>query len=285
MKLSIIIPAHNEAETIGPLVAELAGRFPDAELFVVDDASSDETAAVAAAAGATVLSNPYRLGNGASVKRGARAATGDLYVFLDADGQHRPEHITRLLAPLEDGYAMVVGARQPASQSSRLRWFGNSFYNKAASLLSGHPVLDLTSGFRAVRADLFRRFLYLLPNGFSYPTTITMAFLRSGFPVKFVYVDVSRSRGKSHIRPVRDGVRFLLIIFKMVTLYSPMKLFFPVSIAFLLTAAFYYSYTYITVNRFTNMGAALLIASVIVFMMGLVSEQLTALMYRDTDKD
>ena len=228
-----------------------------------------------------MLSNPYSLGNGASIKRGARAAQGEVIVFMDADGQHQTGDVAVLLAELEKGHDMVVGARVKGGQANIGRGLANAFYNRLASWMTGHRILDLTSGFRAVRADKFREFLHLLPNGFSYPTTCTMAFFRSAYPVAYVPVDVQRRVGtNSHIRPIKDGVRFLLIIFKIATLYSPVKLFAPTALLFFLTGMGYYAYTFLNFGRLTNMTTLLLSASVIIFLIGLISEQITALMYR-----
>ena len=147
--------------------------------------------------------------------------------------------------------------------------------------MTGHHVMDLTSGFRAVRADKFREFLHLLPNGFSYPTTSTMAFFRSAYPVAYVPIPVAKRVGSgSHIRPLKDGVRFLLIIFKIASLYSPLKLFVPTAAAFFLAALGWYGYTFATQGRLTNMSTLLFSASVIIFLIGLVSEQITNLTYR-----
>ena len=281
MQLSIVLPAKNEAEGLRRFLPALRAAHPLAEILVVDDGSSDTTAEVARAAGATVLSNPYSLGNGASIKRGARAAQGELIVFMDADGQHQPGDVAVLLAELEKGHDMVVGARVKGGQANIGRGLANAFYNRLASWMTGHRILDLTSGFRAVRADKFREFLHLLPNGFSYPTTSTMAFFRSAYPVAYVPVDVKQRVGtNSHIRPIKDGVRFLLIIFKIATLYSPVKLFAPTALLFFLTGLSYYAYTFITEGRFTNMSVLLFSAAVIIFLIGLVSEQITALMYK-----
>lgn len=282
--LSVILPAKNEAESVKGLLARLHATLPQAELILLDDGSTDETAEVARAHGAHVVSHPYSLGNGAAVKSGARAATGEVLIFMDADGQHDPADIPRLLAKLDEGYDMVVGARAVGSQASVGRTLANGIYNWFATLITGHKILDLTSGFRAVRAERFKRFLYLLPNGFSYPTTITMAFFRSGYPVGYVPIHAAKRQGTSHLRPLRDGVRFLLIMFKVATLYSPLKLFFPVSVAFFATGLGYYLYTFLTVERFTNMSALLFTAAVIIFMMGLISEQITALNYREGDR-
>ena len=281
MRVSIVLPAKNEAPGIRLFMPALKALLPDAEIIVVNDGSTDDTAEQARAFGATVLSNPYSMGNGASIKRGARAASGEIIVFMDADGQHRAEDVQVLLEKFGQGYDMVVGARVKGGQATISRGLANAFYNKLASWMTGHKVLDLTSGFRAVRADKFREFLHLLPNGFSYPTTSTMAFFRSGYPVAYVPIDVQKRIGsQSHIRPLKDGVRFLLIIFKIATLYSPVKLFAPTALMFFLSGISLYAYTFITEGRFTNMSVLLFSASVIVFLIGLVSEQITALMYK-----
>jgi glycosyltransferase involved in cell wall biosynthesis len=278
--ISIILPAKNEAAALVGFMPRLRALFPHAQIIVVDDGSTDDTATVAANGGALVLSSPYSMGNGAAIKRGARAATGDILVFMDADGQHDPADIPTLLESLDRGYDMVVAARNRAGQANVGRGLANSLYNRIASWMTGSQILDLTSGFRAVRAAQFREFLHLLPNGFSYPTTITMAFFRSAYPVAYVPVKVAARIGRSHLRPLKDGVRFLLIIFKIATLYSPLKLFFPTSLAFFLLGCGYYGYTYTTSGRFTNMSVLLFSAGVIVFLIGLISEQITALMYR-----
>ena len=282
MSISFIIPAKDEAESIGDVVSAIGEAHPNAEILVVDDGSCDRTGAVAEVAGACAIRHPESLGNGAAVKTGARAAKGDVLVFLDADGQHDPADAARLLKKLESGYAMCVGARSAGSQANAARLVANGIYNVVASAVTGHTIPDLTSGFRAVRADLFRKFLYLLPNGFSYPTTITMAFMRAGYPVAFVDIEAKQRKGKSHIRPVKDGIRFLVIIFKVATLYAPLKLFLPTSGIFFLTALGYYGYTYTTRGQFTNMSLLLFSAAVIIFLIGLISEQITALNYKDS---
>lgn len=282
MELSIIIPAKNEAESIANVVSLAKAECPAAEIIVVDDGSDDETSRRAEEAGAVVLRHPESLGNGAAVKSGARAAKGEILAFMDADGQHDPRDLGRLLAKLDEGYKMVVGARDSGSHASVGRLFANGIYNEIASKLSGRKILDLTSGFRVVKADLFKQFLYLLPNGFSYPTTITMAFLRSGYPVCFEPIKAAERQGKSHIRPIRDGIRFMVIIFKIATLYAPLKIFLPTSALFFVTGVSYYAYTYTTMGRFTNMSMLLLSASVIIFLIGLISEQITALTYRQS---
>lgn len=279
MRLTVVLPAKNEEQGLARTLPALRAAYPDAEVIVSNDGSTDGTAEVAAAHGARVISAPYSMGNGAAIKRGARAASGDVIVFMDADGQHDASHVQALLERLEEGYDMVVGARDATGQANRSRGVANAFYNRLASWMTGHPIKDLTSGFRAVRANRFREFLHLLPNGFSYPTTSTMAFFRSGYPVAYVPIPVAKRIGRSHIRPLRDGIRFLLIIFKIATLYSPLKLFAPLAFAFGGLGLAYYGYTFSTEHRFTNMSALLLSAAVIVFLIGLVSEQITSLTY------
>lgn len=278
-RLSIILPAKNEAAALVDLLPKLQAAQPDAEIIVVDDGSTDDTHAVCLGAGVNCLSSPYSMGNGAAIKRGARAATGEILVFMDGDGQHDPADIARLLAKLDEGYDLVVGARDWESQAGVGRGVANTIYNWLASAMTSHDVLDLTSGFRAVRAERFREFIFLLPNGFSYPTTSTMAFFRSAYPVAYLPIKAAQRIGKSHIRPLRDGVRFLLIIFKIATLFSPMKLFVPASAAFFLLGCMNYAWTYIHDGRLTNMSTLMWSASVIVFLIGLVSEQITALTY------
>lgn len=280
MYLSIIVPAKDEAQSLATLLPKLSALYPRAEVVVVDDGSRDATARVAREAGATVVSHPYCLGNGAAVKAGVRAAHGDVLLCMDADGQHSTEDIARLLELHATGYDMVVGARSGASQASFGRYAANGLYNLLASWMVGHRIPDLTSGFRVADASRFREFLHLLPNGFSYPTTITMAFFRAGYRVGYVPIKASRRQGRgSHIRPVRDGVRFLLIIFKIATLYSPLKIFLPISATFFLLGLGRYVQTFLNSHQFTNMSALLFITSVLVFLIGLVSEQITTLLF------
>jgi len=278
MKISVVIPAYREAGIIGTVVTSISRLLPDAEIIVVDDGSDDETAEVASRAGAIVYSHPYNIGNGATVKTGIRMATGDLVVMLDGDGQHNPEDIPRLLSMAET-HDMVVGARDSKTHANIFRKCANAFYNFLASYITKRKVDDLTSGFRVLHRKTAMRYLYLLPNTFSYPTTITLSYLHSGRSICYIPIRAAKRTGKSKIRPLRDGLQFLLIIIKITTLYSPMLIFLPISLFFLLTGLFYYCYTYILTHRFTNMSALLLISSVMIFMLGLISEQITQLRY------
>lgn len=283
-QISVILPAKNEDVAIGATVRQIRECCPEAEIVVIDDGSTDATAVEAAIAGARVISHPYPMGNGAAIKTGARAAKGEIIVFMDADGQHQPSDIPRLLEKIDAGYDMAVGARVRGSHAGVHRAVANDVFSRFASWMVMQNIDDLTSGFRAVRASKFRKFLYLLPNGFSYPTTITMSFFRAGYGVAYVPIRALERQGKSHIRPLRDGVRFLLIIIKIGTLYSPQKLFLPISAGFFLTGLTYYVYTYLTAGRLTNMTVLMFISAVLTFLIGIVSEQISALHYKDIDE-
>ena len=282
MKVSIVLPAKNESAAIGQTLAQIQQLQLAHEIIVVNDGSTDQTKQVAESAGAKVVTHPYSKGNGAAIKTGARTATGDIIVFMDADGQHDPQDIPRLIEKIEQGYDLVVGARQKGSQASVGRGIANTLYNNLATYMTEQKVEDLTSGFRAVRTDKFREFLYLLPNGFSYPTTSTMAFFRAGYSVGYVPIHAAKRIGKSHIRPLKDGVRFFLIIFKIATLFSPLKMFLPIAVMLFMMATGWYGYTLWDAGRFTNMSALLYTGSIMIFLMGLISEQVTALMYKDS---
>ncbi|AZT84552.1 glycosyltransferase family 2 protein [Marinobacter sp. NP-4(2019)] len=283
LNYTIIIPAKNEARSLKTLLPKIKEACPDSEVLVVNDGSTDETSQVCEEFFVTEILHPYSKGNGAAIKSGARAASGDVLVFMDADGQHSPNDILRLVEKLDDGYDMVVGARGSESQANVGRDVANRFYNRLASYVVDHKVEDLTSGFRAVRREKFLEFLYLLPNGFSYPTTSTMAFFRAGYSVFYLPIVASAREGKSHIKPIKDGIRFLLIIFKVGTLYSPLKIFFPLAFFVFMLGTSYYGYTFFTEGRFTNMSALMFTTALIVFMVGLVSEQITALMYKNKE--
>lgn len=282
--ISIILPAKNEGESLKTLLPAIRRLCPEAQILVVNDGSTDDTSLICQDAGIDMVTHPYSKGNGAAVKSGARTATGKVLVYMDADGQHQPEDIPRLLAKLDEGYDMAVGARNRNSQAGLHRATANGFYNRLASMMVGHRVGDLTSGFRAIKADKFRKFLYLLPNGFSYPTTITMSFFRAGYSIAYIPIHAPKRIGRSHLRIFRDGARFLIIIFKIGTLYSPLKLFAPISVAFFASGLSYYFYTFLTLHRFTNMSALLFISAIMVFLIGLISEQITALNFRDSDQ-
>jgi glycosyltransferase involved in cell wall biosynthesis len=278
-KLSIIIPAFNEQKTIGEIVNRIRGYLPEAEIIVINDGSEDDTANVAQESGAIVFNHPYNIGNGAAIKSGIRTATGEVLVFMDGDGQHDPADIDAMLKYFPD-YDMVVGARSGGGQASFGRAFGNTIYNWLASYVTKFAVKDLTSGFRAVKSDIARSFLYLLPNTYSYPTTITLGVLRNGNSVKYLPIKTKkRLQGKSHVKLFRDGVRFFMIITRIATLYSPMRVFLPVSFTLFVLGMLRYIYTLITEGRFTNMSAFFFVSSVTIFMMSLISEQVCQMRY------
>jgi len=286
--ISIVIPARDEELGLASFLPRLTDMFPDAEIIVVDDGSGDGTAQVCRDAGVKLVSHPYSKGNGAAIKSGARAASGDYIVFMDGDGQHDPADIERLLDKLAQGYDLVVGARSGReSQASLARWSANAFYNGLASWMVNRRIDDLTSGFRVVDRRKFMNFLYLLPNGFSYPTTTTMAFFRAGYTVGFVPIEVSQRLGRSHINVLRDGLRFFLIIFKIGTLYSPLKVYFPMAV--LVSGLGLLNYLAGALSwgawRFTNMSTLLMLAGIVIFLMGLLSEQLTNLQYQESDAE
>ncbi|MDE1462808.1 glycosyltransferase family 2 protein [Spartinivicinus poritis] len=278
-KLSIVIPCKDDGSKLELLLEKIIEQKINAEILVVNDGSKDNTSGICAKYNVKEVTHPYNKGNGASIKSGANSASGDILVFMDADNQHDPKYIKQMLEKLESGYDMIIAARDYASHENFFRLVANKFYNSFSSYVVGNKVKDLTSGFRVVDAAKFREFINILPNGFSYPTTITMAFYRAGYSVGFMPVKFNKRNSASHIKPLSDGIRFLLIIFKVGTLYSPLKVFFPVGIFHVITGFFYYLYTFVLYERFTNMSALLISNGLIIFLIGLVAEQITALMY------
>lgn len=274
-RVSIVMPAYNEEAVVGKVLDELraAGYY---ELIVVDDGSKDDTCRVAEAHGAQVVRHPYNIGNGAAVKSGIRAATGDIIVLMDADGQHPPQDIPRLLAHIGD-YDMVVGARTGNSQASFQRGLANRVFNAYASYIVGRPIPDLTSGFRVVKAPILKRFVYLLPNGYSYPSTITISMFRSGYRVRYEPIVSPPRVGVSKVRPLRDGLRFLLTITRLGTMFVPLKIFVPVSLAFLAVGIGYAAYLLIFLSRFSNMATLLITVGIVIFLVGLIAEQIALL--------
>ena len=272
--VSVVIPAYNEEAAIGAVVERVRAMHPWKEIVVVDDGSRDETGTRAAAAGARVIRHPYNKGNGAAVKTGIRAATGGVVLLMDADGQHDPQDIDALIEPI-GVHDMVIGARKAADQTLT-RALGNAMFQSLASWLTGRPIPDLTSGFRAARRDLLLDILHLLPNGFSYPTTSCLAFLKAGYNVLFVPIRAHRRVGTSKIRPLRDGMKFFLIIFKIVTLYSPLKVFFPISAASFVLGTVYGLVNFAAKGKFPNVAALLIQLAVVVFLYGLISEQIAS---------
>ena len=276
-EISIVIPAFNEADIIGQVVAALAGTARWREILVVDDGSSDDTGGIAESAGARVVRHPYNKGNGASVKSAIRNATGDYILIVDGDGQPRPADALRVAERLGQ-YDLVVGART-VGQASRARGAGNAVLNWLASYLSGREIPDLTSGLRGARVSILREFIHLLPNGFSTPTTTTLAFLKAGYNVTFVPIEAQTRVGHSKINLPRDGMGFLLILLRVITIFSPLRIFLPVSLAALALGTGYGIFTIITERHVTNSSVLLITLAVIVFLVGLISEQISALRF------
>jgi len=276
--VTIVIPAFNEGEAIGGVVSSLAAAGPWREIIVVDDGSQDDTSARARAAGATVVRHPYNKGNGAAVKSGIRGAAGEYVLIVDGDGQHRPEDARRIVSRLGD-YDLVVGARSRTTQATHTRRFGNGALNGLASYLTGRDIPDLTSGFRGARSAHLREFIHLLPNGFSTPTTTTLAFIKAGYNVAFEPIEARQRVGTSKIRLARDGAKFLMIILKIVTIFSPLRVFLPISLVSFAIGAAYALWTIWTQSHVTNSSVLLIMLAVIVFLVGLVSEQISALRF------
>jgi glycosyltransferase involved in cell wall biosynthesis len=276
--VSVLIPAFNEGRIIGEVVTALRAAAPWHEVIVVDDGSSDETASAAALAGAQVVRHPYNKGNGAAVKSGLRAARGEFVAIADGDGQHGPEELLRLVGHLGP-YDLVVGARDASHQAGRRRRLGNAALNWLASYLTERPIPDLTSGLRVARRAQLLEFQHLLPNGFSTPTTTTLAFIKAGYNVLFEPVHVRPRVGTSKIRLARDGARFFLILIKVITIFSPLRVFVPLSLASFLVGVAYGLWTVAQQSRIPNGAVLLLMFSVIVFLVGLVSEQIATLRF------
>lgn len=282
--ISIVIPAYNEADNLPKLINAIKAQYPSCEIIVIDDGSTDDTAKVAASCDVKVYKHPYNIGNGAAIKNGLRFSNGEIVVFMDADGQHNPNDIGKLLEFIPE-YDMVIGSRSSKDQATLFRSLANTVFNILGSYVSNFPIKDLTSGFRAVKREIALEFIDLLPNTFSYPTTLTLGFLRSGRTIKFVPITTyKRLNGKSKISLFKDGARFFYIIVRICTIYSPMRIFFPLSIMFFSVGLFYYLYTYITQGRFTNMSALLFVHSTLIFTLGLISEQICQLRYEKSQQ-
>ena len=274
--VSIVIPAFNEAGAIGGVIRALNAAATWHEIVVVDDGSSDATASESAATGARVIRHPYNKGNGAAVKSGIRQATGEYILIIDGDGQHQPSDALRIVGRLGE-FDLVVGARSSETQAGSARRFGNATLNRLASFLTERQIPDLTSGFRAAKREHLREFLHLLPNGFSTPTTTTLAFIKAGYNVSFEPIEARPRVGTSKIRFTRDGVKFLLILIRMITIYSPMKVFLPIAASAFAVGIPYLIWNIAANHKIANGAVLLIMFGVMVFLVGLVSEQISAL--------
>ena len=286
MELTVLLPAYHEEAVIGIVVSNIRELYPnsdESEILVVDDGSRDGTASAAEAAGARVVRHPYNKGNGAAIKTGIRSARGDVIVMMDSDGQHNPQDIPRLLAPIREGYDMVVGARDRSSQQWH-RLLANTFYNRLSSYLVNFQIEDLTSGFRAIRRDLALRFCYLLPNTFSYPTTLTMATIQAGYNLKYVEIHAAERVGKSKIKLLRDGSRFLMIMTKVAVVFSPLKVFLPVGLLIFTPGFLYAIYKLIIHSAWTLPIVISVSVGTLIIMMGLLAEQVAMLRMQQIDE-
>jgi glycosyltransferase involved in cell wall biosynthesis len=283
--LTIIIPAYDEGDAIGAVISRARALRPQAEILVVDDGSGDNTTEAASAAGARVIRHPYNKGNGAAVKTGLRNAGGDVVLLLDADGQHSPEDIERVLSGIGE-YDLVVGARTRDSESARIRDIGNAVFNNLATYLSGRKIPDLTSGFRAMKRDMVLEFIHLLPNLYSYPTTTTLAFIKAGYNVQFVPIRARKGTGRSNTKILRDGVRAVVIIMRMITLFAPMKIFLPISLALFVLGIAYGVFNILVwhISRIPNGSVLLILSSLFIFLFGLISEQIAAMRFENSQR-
>lgn len=275
---SVVIPAFDEGSSIAAVIKGLRAAATWKEIVVVDDGSADDTSTQADAAGAIVVRHPYNKGNGAAVKTGIRHATGEWVLIVDADGQHDAADALRLVKPLGT-YDLVVGARSAQTQAGIVRRVGNGVLNWIAGYLSNREIPDLTSGFRAARREYLLEFLHLLPNGFSTPTTTTLSFLRAGYNVRFERIEARQRTGQSKIRLARDGASFFLILLKVITIFSPLKIFVPVSVSAFAVGVMYGIWNFVQHDRIPNGAVLLLMFAVMVFLVGLVSEQISTLRF------
>jgi glycosyltransferase involved in cell wall biosynthesis len=283
--LSVVIPAYNEGDSVDRVIGKIRELRPQAEIIVVDDGSNDNTADAALDAGARVIRHPYNKGNGAAVKTGIRAARGDVVLLLDADGQHPPEDINNVLAGIGE-YDLMVGARSRQSETSWVRDLGNGIFNGLASYLAGRRIPDLTSGFRAMKREMILEFIHLLPNLYSYPTTSTLAFMKAGYNVGFVDITARKGTGRSNTKIMRDGVRAVMIILRIITLFAPLKIFLPLSILLFLSGVLYgiWNIWIVGINRIPNGSVLLILSSLFIFLFGLISEQVAALRFENSQR-
>ena len=283
--VSIIIPVYNEEEVIGSVLEGLREWRARAEIIVIDDASTDRSAEIAARAGVRVIRHRVNKGYGAALKTGIRAAVGDVIVMMDADGEHDTAQIQRLLDAMGDN-DMVVGARGKGSHAPLMRRPGKWILSQVANYLAQTNIPDLNSGFRAFRKDIARLFLHILPNGFSFSTTLTLALFKEGFNIAYVpIITTPRVGSPSTVNPLRDGINTLMLIIRIIALFDPIKVFLPTSLALFLVGVSYwigsgvFRYASHIEPAFHIPTGALLVmlSAVIVFMFGILADQVSAI--------
>ena len=285
--LSVILPIFEEEATIKKLIDELFSTLGGAdlsfEIIAVDDGSNDGTIDVLKQLKETytedliVAQHLENRGNGATLRTGISVASGDIVVTMDADGQHAPADILTLINHIPP-YDLVIGARTESYSGSWYRNGANRFYNGFASWLTRKEIKDLTSGFRAMKRHAVTHFLSLFPDGFSAPTTTTMAFLKAGYNVNFVPIHVDqRTLGDSKIRLWSDGSRFVIIILRMIMLYDPMRIFMPTGIALTFLGVLSWLAGLWNAQRLVLPNSTILFFSsaLLTWLLGLVSDQIS----------
>ncbi len=274
--VAIIIPAYNEEEGIADVIAQLKELSGNYEIIVVDDGSTDNTHKLATDTGVKVIRHPYNKGYGAALKTGIRNAEADIVLFIDADGQHQPSDIKKLIQYIGE-YDMIVGARTKKSKISLLRRPGKKILSITANYLAGMKIPDLNSGFRALKKDVALEFMHILPNSFSFSTTITLALINSGYSVKYVPIEAPERVGTSKIKPFRDGFRFIMLIIRTVVLFNPLKVFLPVSAILFIVGFFELIREIIVYFDIWTAPVLLILSAILIFFFGLIADQISSL--------
>lgn len=278
-RLSIIIPAYNEAEAIGPTLRKLSGMtFPiEHEIIIVDDGSTDDTYKVCSEFPVILLKHSVNKGYGAALKTGIRKSSGDRIIILDSDGQHDPDEISKFIDLLEE-YDMVIGERSAESFQVANRKLGKRIIRKVGEYLVEQKLPDFNSGFRAFRKDLILELLHMMPNGFSFSTTSTLAFLKEGYNIATLPINVKERVGrKSNVKFFKDGSKTMLLLFRIIMLFNPLKVFFPASIAISFFGLAFGVYGYIEFDKFSNTGVLMITLGMFLFFIGLLADQISIL--------
>ena len=275
---SIIIPLFNEENSIIRVISNLDNYLKpkgyNYEIIVVNDASSDKSGElVKNANGIKLINQPYNKGYGAAIKTGVRNAQYDWVLFFDSDGQHKPEDIEKFLAGT-DNFDMVVGERVNY-QGSIIRKIGKKFLKIVANYLTQQDIPDLNCGLRLVKKEYFLRFIHLLPNSFSLTTTITLAFFREGLNIKYIPINVAVREGKSSLK-IKDGLKTFLGILRTIIFFSPLRVFFPASLIFLIGTLVSLGFNLKQMNL-SDTTVLLFVSSLLIFFFGLIADQLAAI--------